>query len=53
MTHIHPAKRIKGVYYVSGKMVNLKFYRNGKLYGLTDTEIKDFNQYIKDYKLEL
>ena len=53
MTHIHPAKRVKEVYYVNGKGINIKNWRNGQRYGLTAQQIKDLNQYIKDYKLDL
>ena len=58
-TKIKPAENKKGkrnlkyIYIVNGIHINIKNWRNGQRYGLTAQEIKDLNQYIKDYKLDL
>ena len=54
MTHIHPAKRKEtGVYFVNGKGISLNQWRQGQRFGLTPQETRDFERYIKEYKLGL
>ena len=51
MTHIYPAKRVKGVFYVNGKLISLSDYRINKYNDLTELEVKDFEKYCNSYKL--
>ena len=50
-THIHPAKRVKGVFFVNGKTTSLSNFRLCRYTDLTDIEVRDFKQYLIDYKL--
>jgi len=52
-THIHPARKETGVYFINGKGINIKNWRNGQRYGLTTSEIEALNDYIKAEKLDL
>jgi len=50
-THIHPAKRVKGVFYVNGKAISLSDYRMCRYNNLTNTEQQHFKEYLKANKL--
>jgi len=50
-THIHPAKRVKGVFYVNGKAISLSDYRMCRYNNLTTTEQQHFKDYLKANKL--
>ena len=52
MTHIYKAEKI-GIWMVNETPVNLRLWRNGKRFGLKQRHINKFDQYIKDYKLDL
>ena len=55
MTHIYKAKGKdkKEIWMVNETPVNLRLWRNGKRFGLKQRHINKFDQYIKDYKLDL
>lgn len=53
MTRIHPARKETGVYFINGKGISLKSWRAGQRYGLTPQETRDFEKYVKEYKLSL
>jgi len=50
-THIFPAKRVKGVFYVNGKAISLSDYRMCRYNDLTTTEQQHFKDYLKANKL--
>ena len=52
MTKIYKAEKT-GYYFVNGIGVDLLKWRNGKRFGLKQEQINKFDQYIKDYKLDL
>ena len=52
MTRIYKAEKT-GIYIVNGVAVDLRLWRNGKRFGLKQEQINKFDQYIKDYKLDL
>ena len=49
--HIHPAKRVKGVFYVNGKAVSLSDYRQCRYNDLEQHEVSSFEDYLKANKL--
>ena len=50
-THIFPAKRVKGVFFINGKRISLSDFRLSRYNDLNNSEQSHFKDYLTANKL--
>ena len=51
-THIFPAKRVKGVFFINGKRISLSDFRLSRYNDLNNSEQSHFKDYLTANKLQ-